>query len=263
MSLTQVPLNPGSGGANIVVDRIGGSDFQIVKFAVGAEGAATLVSTADPMPVEINGDVPVTGPLTEAQLVAQGLAKEITLEAVRVLLAAGIDVNVTNAGIVIGGTVSVNNFPATQPISAVSLPLPANAAQETGGNLAGIKSNTDRIPSLGQDIMAKSTPVAIASDQSAIPVNVSTPTTPYNGKVTVTTAATRVQLNANRAVKSVTIKAGLSNSGTIYVGDSSVSSSNGFELAAGDTVSMDISNLNVIYIDASANSQYVTYIAVN
>lgn len=41
----------------------------------------------------------------------------------------------------VSGTVAVSNFPATQPISAVSLPLPTNAAQETGGNLASINSN--------------------------------------------------------------------------------------------------------------------------
>jgi len=33
-------------------------------------------------------------------------------------------------------------YPApTQPVSAVSLPLPANAAQETGGNLANLYVN--------------------------------------------------------------------------------------------------------------------------
>src|SRR5579863_5924431 len=36
--------------------------------------------------------------------------------------------------------VQVSNLPATQPVSAVALPLPANAAQETGGNLAAISA---------------------------------------------------------------------------------------------------------------------------
>lgn len=38
----------------------------------------------------------------------------------------------------ISGIVTVSNFPATQPISATALPLPSNAAQETGGHLASI-----------------------------------------------------------------------------------------------------------------------------
>jgi hypothetical protein len=39
-------------------------------------------------------------------------------------------------------TVSSDSFPAIQAISATSLPLSTNAAQETGGNLATIASNT-------------------------------------------------------------------------------------------------------------------------
>jgi hypothetical protein len=42
----------------------------------------------------------------------------------------------------VSGSVSVTNLPATQAISAASLPLPANAAQETGGNLATIATQT-------------------------------------------------------------------------------------------------------------------------
>lgn len=40
-----------------------------------------------------------------------------------------------------GSTVSVSNFPGTQPVSVASLPLPSNAAQETGGNLAAVYAN--------------------------------------------------------------------------------------------------------------------------
>ena len=44
-------------------------------------------------------------------------------------------------------------------------------ALEAGGNLASIKAKTDNIPALGQAAMAASTPVAIASNQSAVPVS--------------------------------------------------------------------------------------------
>lgn len=43
-----------------------------------------------------------------------------------------------------------------------------NPAKEDG-NLAGVKAGTDKIPTQGQALMAASTPVAIASNQSAIP----------------------------------------------------------------------------------------------
>ena len=82
---------------------------------------------------------------------------------------------------------SVSNFPATQPVSATALPLPANAAQETGGNLATIATNTTGVAtaanqstmittlnaidaglptSLGAKTTANSTAVNIASDQT-------------------------------------------------------------------------------------------------
>ena len=41
--------------------------------------------------------------------------------------------------------IKVDGSAVIQPISVNSLPLPANAAQETGGNLSLIKSNTDKL----------------------------------------------------------------------------------------------------------------------
>jgi hypothetical protein len=89
------------------------------------------------------------------------------------------------------------------------------------------------------------------------------PTTVFNGKTTVTTAGTRVVLASSQAVKSVAIKALTTNTGIIYVGSSTVSSTNGFQLAAGDTVNLDIANLNTVNIDSSVNGEGVTYIGSN
>lgn len=89
------------------------------------------------------------------------------------------------------------------------------------------------------------------------------PSSVYNGKTTVTTAGTRVVLAASQAVKSVTIKALQTNTGIIYVGSSTVSSTNGFQLYAGDSVSLDIANLNTVNIDSSVNGEGVTYAGTN
>ncbi|HRF11308.1 MAG TPA: hypothetical protein PLR37_04105 [Candidatus Accumulibacter phosphatis] len=43
--------NPGAGGADIATDEIGGIHYPISKIAVGALDTATLVSSADPLPV--------------------------------------------------------------------------------------------------------------------------------------------------------------------------------------------------------------------
>lgn len=61
----------------------------------------------------------------------------------------------------------------TQPISAVSLPLPAGAATEvTLAALVADATITARLNTLGQKTMADSAPVVIASDQSDVPVKI-------------------------------------------------------------------------------------------
>lgn len=238
------------GGQIIATDDVGGAQYQYVKLVFGKDGEIFLVSSDNPIPVLASiSELPLPNGAATSDLQNTQISY---LDLIQVTQAS--ESTLLNVLAALGGILNV---------SVSSSVLPTNAAQETGGNLASIKTNTDKIPAQGQAAMAASMPVVIASNQTTVPVSIASPTTPYNAKVTVTTAGTRVQLNASRAVQSVTIKAGLTNTGIIYVGDSTVASSNGLELAAGDSVSMDISNLNVLYIDASVNNQYVTYIAVN
>lgn len=64
----------------------------------------------------------------------------------------------------------VNGSGVTQPISAVALPLPLGASTET--SLAALLAlYTARQPVLGQAAMVASSPVVIASNQSAIPIS--------------------------------------------------------------------------------------------
>jgi hypothetical protein len=82
------------------------------------------------------------------------------------------------------------------------------------------------------------------------------------GQKTVTTAGTRVALGDVVVNSSLAIKALAANTGVIYLGDSTVSSTNGFQLAAGEIMLIQqAGNLKDIYIDASANSQGVSWMA--
>ena len=45
-----VELNAGSGGATIATDEIDGIQHELVKLEFGVDGAATMVSSADPLP---------------------------------------------------------------------------------------------------------------------------------------------------------------------------------------------------------------------
>lgn len=82
-----------------------------------------------------------------------------------------------------------------------------------------------------------------------------------NGIKTVTNAGTRVQLGT-QACRTVVIKALATNTGIIYVGSSTVSSANGFQLQQGESVALSVNLLSVIYLDSSVNMEGVSYIVV-
>lgn len=161
------------------------------------------------------------------------------------------------------------------PVSASSLPLPTGASTET--TVAAILAKIIAAPATEAtlaSILAKiiAAPATEAKQDTgntslaSIKTNtdsLATPTTIFNGKTTVTTAGTRVALASSQAIKSVTIKALRTNTGSIYVGNSSVASTNGFELRAGESMSMDISNLSTVNLDCSVNGEGVTYLGVN
>lgn len=102
-------------GTQFATDNVAGVEYPISKIDVGGVGASALLSAANPMPSDVSDRA---GRLL-------GVLASIT---------AAIDVGDRAARIL--GHVTVDNFPATQPVSAAALPLPANAAQEAGGNLA-------------------------------------------------------------------------------------------------------------------------------
>jgi len=98
----------------------------------------------------------------------------------------------------------------------------------------------------------------------AIPVStfnaLQTPTTVYNGQVTI--AAPRVPLAAVATpIKSVTIENPASNA-VVYVGNDAVTAANGYRLQPGATVSLDIDDLNKVYVTGTVGN-VVSYIAVN
>lgn len=87
------------------------------------------------------------------------------------------------------------------------------------------------------------------------------PTTPYSGVVTVTTAGTRVQFSAQACI-GVSIKADPDNAGVLYLGGSTVDSSNGRVIEAGGVVDLAIDNLNRLYVDAAEDGDKLSYLAV-
>lgn len=65
------------------------------------------------------------------------------------------------------GTVAVSNFPATQPVSASSLPLPSGASTSANQSteITSLSSIDAKIPTLGQALAAASVPVVLTAAQ--------------------------------------------------------------------------------------------------
>lgn len=78
----------------------------------------------------------------------------------------------------------------------------------------------------------------------------------------VTTSGTRVQL-PNYSCKELTLIGLSSNTGSIFIGGSDVSSTvYGVELSAKDSITIAVNNTNLIYIDSSVNGEGVSYVTI-
>lgn len=82
----------------------------------------------------------------------------------------------------------------------------------------------------------------------------------FSGRAVSNTGA-GVPLSA-QGCHSITVKADLSNTGIVYVGGVSVDASNGFELSAGESVTLPVSDASIIFHMASLNAQGIEYIGV-
>lgn len=92
-------------------------------------------------------------------------------------------------------------------------------------------------------------------------VTTAAPTAVRNGKKTVASAGTaEVIVGSSTTVVGVVIQALESNTGLVYIGNSSVDSTNGMELQAGQATGLAIDNLNKVYVDAAVTGEGVCFI---
>lgn len=83
-----------------------------------------------------------------------------------------------------------------------------------------------------------------------------------NGKVTSTTPGTAVPLSSvNVGVHSVVLYALAANTNDIYLGNSGVSSANGLRLIKGDSITVVVSNLALLFMDVQTSGDGLTYLA--
>lgn len=121
-------------------------------------------------------------------------------------------------------------------------------------------NNTVKLDSSNNEVKLDSSNNTVKIDSSNNVVKQNAPSTFGQGSKDVTTAGTAEALAGSTACIRAVIRAKDANTGKVYVGNSSVSSSNtGIVLNAGDAYEMELDNLNKIYIDSDTNGEGVTY----
>jgi hypothetical protein len=92
---------------------------------------------------------------------------------------------------------------------------------------------------------------------------VTRPSSFKNGRVSTTTSTTQLDASGFTSSKGVNIKALSTNTDFVYVGNTSpfTGSSVGFAMDPGDSIFLDISNTNKIWIQSNSGTQVVTYLA--
>lgn len=79
-----------------------------------------------------------------------------------------------------------------------------------------------------------------------------------NGQVTVGTSSVGL---SSAACRKITIKANDSNTANIYIGNSSVSTANGLILGPGESIGLEVTNANLIFLISSAAGQGASWLA--
>lgn len=161
---TPQPVTDGGGSFTVDSPQLPATLGQTTK---AASLPVTLASDQDALPVT-GTFFQATQPVSAAALpLPSGAATEAKQPALGTAGAASADV-ITIQGVASMTAVKTDGSGVTQPVSAAALPLPSGAATE-----ATLAAQSAKLPAtLGQKAMAASMAVALASDQSAIPITV-------------------------------------------------------------------------------------------
>ncbi len=126
----------------------------------------------------------------------------------------------------------------------------ANATSGAGVNGAGLLGY-DAANALFRRVLVDASGYLLTKPSSAASIG--------SGRVTVSTAGSRVQMSSS-VISSIQFKAPVGNQGPVYIGGSGVSATSGIEMWPGDTLSLEISNCNLVWVDAAISGDSVAFI---
>lgn len=173
-----VELNAGSGGATIATDDIGGIQHELVKIEFGVDGAATMVSAADPLPVTDAGQQ--TDALTDAELRAVPVPISGTVNANTGLAQGLTDAQLRATPVPVSGTVTVDT----------SLLATVAKQDEQTALITTLNSLVENLNSLVS--VLKPLGGAMNSGAPGLRVTPTAATLPISGTVTATVATTSI-----------------------------------------------------------------------
>lgn len=288
------------------------AQFQFMKLAFGPTGSASIVSSLQPLPVNVLGGgitanlvgfcgavqgiiggtpVIVSGTVTTTGITSSPVYVR-TFTGYQVEITGGIPLTRTRDSVSVFGPsgstwafVNLVNSSGTQignsanpmfvqitgaTINAVINPTVGvtNDAAGNGLRIQGMSGGTAVATTVGNTVGIVDTNIvsglcAVFGQLTTLNLGLATAmaTTFTTGRRS-STFPTVQSLTGFTCGKGVTIKALSTNTDFIYVGNSATFSvSDGHALDPGDTVSLNINNLNKVYVLAASSTQTVTYIA--
>ena len=161
--------------------------------------------------------------------------------------------------------VSGTFYQATQPVSyattgsgtatgALRVELPTN-----GTGTVGLNAGTNAIGKLSANSGVDIGDVDVTSAVSS--------TLDHGSNLDIDTSAEQITSTSFACKFGVTLKADITNTGIIYIGNSDVTAgttaaTDGFPLSAGETLTLEVTNANIPYAIASANNQKIYWVGV-
>ena len=162
-------------------------------------------------------------------------AEEIAASAGASSMPDGADVN---AGAIADGAITTN--------------IPGTISGKLRGIVVQLESIRARLPAA----LTGSGNLKVAVEEVALPTQV------YSGHNDVAVLGTAEVLGAAQALlHGVTVKAKLTNTDDVYVGNAAVDDTNGLVLDAGESVFIAVDNISDIYVDADTADDVVSYLA--
>lgn len=213
--------------------------------------------------------------------------------------AAGLALDTTVSGLLTNTQLRATAVPVSGSVTAtVSGTVTANAgtnlntsalALETGGNLAAIKTDTDSLATTvsgGKILTTETNSASIKTDLDSVVANQTSggqktqvttlpalvtgtanignvgtvlEAAPLVGQTTSNTSAVQLSGSSSPATNGIIVQAMSTNALSVFIGPSGVTSSNGFELQAGQASSFTTTNITGLYVIGGNNTDKVCW----